>query len=108
MVKECEEEACIPPGLAEQARPVGTVRCIILLFISMPLFSFSKTASYYEAQKQLGAGDFYKVKDACCCCFCLEIQTLSTALQERLINTAEMPEIASSWQVSREILCSLK
>uniref|UniRef100_A0A8C1RX40 Nudix hydrolase 24, chloroplastic-like n=1 Tax=Cyprinus carpio TaxID=7962 RepID=A0A8C1RX40_CYPCA len=25
MVKECEEEACIPPGLAEQARPVGTV-----------------------------------------------------------------------------------
>uniref|UniRef100_A0A672P9B9 DUF4743 domain-containing protein n=1 Tax=Sinocyclocheilus grahami TaxID=75366 RepID=A0A672P9B9_SINGR len=25
MVKECEEEACIPQGLAEQARPVGTV-----------------------------------------------------------------------------------
>ncbi|XP_051760564.1 thiamin pyrophosphokinase 2 isoform X2 [Ctenopharyngodon idella] len=25
LVKECEEEACIPPGLAEQARPVGTV-----------------------------------------------------------------------------------
>lgn len=32
MVKECEEEACIPPGLADQARPVGTVRCLIFLF----------------------------------------------------------------------------
>lgn len=26
MVKECEEEACIPAAIAERAKPVSTVR----------------------------------------------------------------------------------
>lgn len=26
LVKECQEEACIPPALSEKARPVSTVR----------------------------------------------------------------------------------
>ena len=29
MVKECEVEACIPADIAETARPVSTVRCVL-------------------------------------------------------------------------------
>lgn len=33
LVKECEEEACIPPSLAQTATPVGTIRYITCVFI---------------------------------------------------------------------------